>query len=157
MSDLGMGAVGLDSGSMMLGAVGGQLEKKENRAVRRLSDTQRKAQQAFQQNEMGMQQQDVNRGAYYSQQSNLGNANSEGMLHSSVPGANANNIEQDRQRRYNTIQRGRDFSASSFQNESDTIFHQRKAQDIQNTIGMMQGFLGGGAQGAASSYGGRQY
>lgn len=157
MSELGMGAVGMDSASSMLGFIGAQQGKKQNRALRGISDKERAQQHQFQDNELAQGQQDVNRTAYYEQQNNQGQAEGRGVLHSSIPQADANNIEGERQRRYNSIQRQRSFGDTQFQNQSDMIFHQRKAQDIQNTIGMMQGMLGGGAQGGAGAYSQQQY
>lgn len=157
MSELGMASMGLEAGQTMLNMAGQAQVRKQNRAMRRLGDQQRVNQEAFNQNEMAEGQKDVNRNAYYDSQNALGNDSARGVLHSSIPMGEQGKLEDERKRRYDAIQRRRDFDKSSFQNQSDMIAHQRKAEDINNTISMMTSFLGGGANGAMQSYSGRTY
>lgn len=157
MSEFGMASMGLDSATSAINMVGQAQVRKQNRAMRRLGDKQRQSQHDYTQGEMGFQQQDVNRSADESSKAELGNASARGVLHSSIPIGEQEKIEAERKRRYATIQRRKDLDQSSFQNESEMISHQRKSEDITNSINMITGILGGGAGGAAQSYSGRTY
>jgi hypothetical protein len=124
-----------------------QNQRNVNQANRMIALAQRN-QQRF---ENDQARRATNLEAYRAQAGNLGDANDRGVLNSSIPGAQAGVIEQERATRMNALQHQQDTA-------EDIYFQQDKLrnlgigmQKLKNMQGIISGAIGGGGGGAMNA------
>lgn len=157
MNGYGGATSALGMGQTLLNVASSQAIKPRNREIRRIQEGMRQRGQDFSQNEMSMGQQDVNRQAdQMAKNTEAADIHNTGAS-SSIRPMNQKLIEGERSRRYDTIQRRREFDRSNFSDESQIIRVKKQIQGMQDTMNLINSALDGGANGAAQNYSERQY
>lgn len=157
MNGYSTGGAFLGMGETAANMAAGQAMKRPNRTIRRDQEKIRQANHGFQQGEWAQDQKDVNRTFGMQKENQLAQDTHDTGPSSSINKINQTNLEAERGRRYDSIQRRRNLENSNFQNETEMIQAKQKIQKIQDSMALVDGMINGGASGAAQSYSQRTY
>jgi hypothetical protein len=151
-------ASGLDTGlgltSTALGIYTGLATRRKQKELARIGDKMRRRAYAYTQKQLGEAQGDVNRRAFSTKEDIQSDANDRGVLNSSIPMAATNKVEEERARRYNTLQDRRDFLTHNYMDEEQMRDIQKKLAKFQQNMSLVQAGIQGGASGVGSFYSG---
>jgi len=152
--DLGLLDTGMAVAQMGVGIYGGQKNKSFNKKAKGVDDKMRRRAHAYTQKTLTNSQADVNRGAFSAKEDIKTDANDRGVLNSSIPVAATKKVEDDRSRRYNTLQDRKDLLAMNYIDEEQIRDIKAKQARFQQNMALIQAGLQGGASGVGSVYAG---